>query len=382
MIRIMHLIVGLGTGGAEVNLYRLVRGMDRTRFENIVVCMLPPGPVRELIEECGVSVVPLGLTKGFPNPMPLVHLARLIRKTQPHILQTWMYHADLLGAITARAVSGPPVIWNIRSSDSTSPRLINQTVAHLCSRISHSVPARIISCSNAGRDFHVKMGYPASRMQVIFNGYDTDYYRPDAGAARRLCDELGLPSTAKLVAMIARYHPLKDHATFLDAARIIANANSEVKFVLCGEGISWDNEELVNAIDRLNLRESVYLLGRRTDVNLIMAAARIVVSSSTSEGFPNVIAEAMSCGAVCVATDVGDSRHIIGDSGIVVPPRRPDELARGVLKVFGIFENDASLPDGRARIIAEFGVEKVIEQYQVLYQQVAEEHSRGKSSPS
>lgn len=379
MIRVMHLIVGLGTGGAETNLYRLVKGIDRSTFENIVVCLLPPGPVGDAIEECGVPVRSLRLIRGVPNPIAILKLARLIREWKPDILQTWMYHADLLGGITAKILSSPPVVWNIRASDiipSSSARTV--AAARLCARLSSLLPARIISCSIAGRDSHVRMGYEPSRLEVIFNGYDSNYYRPDPGAAAALRNELNIPEhTGKLIAMIARYHPVKDHACFLAAAHEVHIQAPHVCFILCGEGITWENQELVGEIDRYGLRTSVFLLGGRADVNKIMAAASLVVSSSSSEGFPNVLAEAMACGTMCVATDVGDSRQIIGDTGFLVPPQHPKELASAIVRALQEPASAEALQNPRNRIISNFSIEGTIRKYESLYRQVANNRRLG-----
>ena len=387
MIKVMHLIVGLNTGGAETNLHKLVIAMDKSRFENIVVTMLAAGPgsVGEAIAKCGVPVLSLDINPIFPDPLAIIRLARLLRKWKPDLLQTWMYHADLLGGITSKLFAGPPVLWNIRNSDLERPRDKRLTflIARVCGCLSSWIPQRIVSCSNAGLDFHLKIGYSRPRMVVVFNGYDSDHFRPDQKAAETLKTELGVSSNAKLVVNVGRYHPVKDHRCFLEAARLVRDEDNEAFFVLCGDGITWDNVELVNEVDRLNLRSCVFLLGRRTDVNLILAAAAAVVSSSRSEGFPNVVAEAMSCGAVCIATDVGDSRHIIGGTGFVVPPNRPEELAArvlGAIRAETLFESART--SGRERIVSLFSLSAAVEKYQRLYEETVAASRRRKEGTS
>jgi glycosyltransferase involved in cell wall biosynthesis len=389
MIRVMHLIVGLNTGGAETNLHRLVKTMDKSRFENIVVMMLPAsvglGTVGQAIAESGVPVLSLDIDQNFPDPLAVIRLARLLRKWKPDLLQTWMYHADLLGGITSKLFAGPPVMWNIRNSDIKRPRDKHLTllILRVCALLSSWLPQRIVSCSNAGLDFHLKIGYAKPRMVVVFNGYDPDHFRPDQKAAETLKAELGVSSNAKLVVNAGRYHPVKDHRCFLAAARLVRDEDNEAFFVLCGDGITWDNAELVNEIDRLNLRPCVFLLGRRTDLNLILAAAAAVVSSSRSEGFPNVVAEAMACGAICIATDVGDSRHIIGETGFVVPPNRPEELAArvvGALRAETLLKG--AMPSGRERIVSLFSIRATVEKYERLYEDTVAARRRRKKGTS
>src|SRR3569833_3076366 len=243
-----------------------------------------------------------------------------------------MYHADLLGGITAKVCGVPRVIWNIRNGDSSlAPSRPTRLVGRLCAAISSWVPNRIVSCSNSGKDFHVRMGYPASRIDVIFNGFDTDSFRPNPAATQQLKTELGIEPDSHIVLNVGRYHPLKNQAGFLAAARLIRDANPAVRFVMCGDRITQDNDELTAEIRRNGLGNCVFQLGRRRDVNFLMAAATLVVSSSLSEGFPNVIAEAMACGTICVATDVGDTREIMGEFGLIVPPGDPGQLADAIL---------------------------------------------------
>jgi glycosyltransferase involved in cell wall biosynthesis len=366
----MHLIVGLNTGGAETNLHRLICSLDRTKFENVVVCMLPPGPVRDRIEASGFQIFNLGMQRGIPSPAAIGRLARLIRSWKPDILQTWMYHADLLGGVTAKICGGPPVIWNIRNGDSRlSPSKGTRLVARLCAGLSSLLPDRIVSCSTSGRDAHVELGYPQSKIKVIFNGFDTDFYRPDPDAGARLKAELGLDDGAIIILNIGRYHPLKNHAGFLVAAARVRDLYPTARFVMCGDHITWDNRELTSAITRLNLRENVFLLGRRSDVNFLMAAATLLVSSSRSEGFPNVIAEAMACGTVCVATDVGDSREVVGDVGEIVAPDDSEGLADEIVRILAEGDLLRLGQRGRARVVSRFSQEAATEKYQHLYSQ-------------
>src|ERR1019366_1967390 len=373
MTKVMHLITGLGTGGAEINLYKLVRAMDRSRFENSVVSILPAGPIGTAITACSVPVTSLNVKRGIPNPIAIVRLWRLLRQWKPDVLQTWMYHSDLLGGITAKISSGPPVVWNIRHSVlQRSNGALTFMVAHLCARLSSWLPAAIVCCSKASEQAHSKLGYNAAKMVVIFNGYDSGDFRPDPQAAARLRTELALNADAVLVENIGRFDPQKDHRSFLSAARVVRNADRNATFIMCGDGITWQNSELVEEIKRQGLKDCVHLLGRRTDVNRIMAAASVVVSSSCSEGFPNVIAEAMACGASCVVTDVGDPRYIVGDAGIVVPPNDPARLAEGVIKALQQNANSAKdgLP-GRERIARLFDLRSTVEQYEQLYERVS-----------
>src|ERR1039458_4604092 len=182
-----------------------------------------------------------------------------------------------------------------------------------------------------GRTEHISLGYVASKMTVIPNGVDATLFRPDPQAHGIVCDELGLPRSAVLIGLPAAFRPEKNHAGFAEAAARVAARRVDARFVLCGNDVSDSNHVLQAMLERQGLRGRYHLLGARKDMPRLMAAFRVVVSSSHSEGFPNILAEAMACGTVCVAADVGDSAQIIGATGVVVPPDDPSALANAIL---------------------------------------------------
>ena len=158
-------------------------------------------------------------------------------------------------------------------------------------------------------------------MVVIPNGFDLETCRPDSAARESVRNELQIPEDAPVIGLVARFNPQKDHRTFIQAARLLHNDRPDVRFVLCGAQVSWDNQALVRWIEEGGVRKQVYLLGRRNDIPRLTASFDIAASSSSfGEGFPNVLGEAMSCGVPCVTTDVGGSALIVGQNGMVVPP--------------------------------------------------------------
>jgi glycosyltransferase involved in cell wall biosynthesis len=212
-------------------------------------------------------------------------------------------------------------------------------------------------------------------MVVIPNGFDPGKYEPKP-ELNRLCEErFGIPAEAEVVSLIARYHPQKDHRTFLEAASLFAAEYPRARFVMCGDGIDTDNQELMSLIDRLNIQENTILLGRRTheEVALIMARSILITSASRGEAFPNVIGEAMACGTICVVTDVGDSAHILEGCGIVVQPGSANELAEGWRKVMSMetgFRKMKRLA-ARRRVEEHFTLRAIVKRYEDLYADLA-----------
>jgi glycosyltransferase involved in cell wall biosynthesis len=373
MVTILHLITGLQTGGAEGMLSRLVTRTDRSRFRSVVVSMTDRGTVGPLIAEAGIPVEALAISRGMIDPRGVTRLVGLLRRYRPDIVQTWLYHADLLGLIVNRLGYAPRLAWNIRCSDMTGSSVVRAILSR-----SSALPETVIINSLAGCRFHEGIGYHPRRWDYIPNGYDTALMRPDETARSRLRTALGIQSSAIVIGMPARYHPMKDHAGFLAAARQMA-AHPDIVFVLLGSGIEPGNPELVRAIEAHGLLPRLRLLGERADMNSVYPALDIAtLSSAFGEGFPNVLAEAMACGVPCVATDSGDSAEILGEFGIIVPPKDPAALAEGWQRMIAL-GHDGRRALGlaaRARIVENYDLDRVVPRFEALY---SETPSAGRS---
>ena len=278
---LLHLITGLDMGGAEMMLYRLLKHMDRDRFENQVISMIPPGMVAARIEALGIPVTTLGMKSGHPWLKALYEMTCRLRKVKPAILETWMYHADLLGGM-AGALTGVPVVWGIHNT-SLDPALVKSgtiRVVHTNARLSRFLPRRIIICSEQARRQHVSLGYAAQKFITIPNGFELDVFKPDASARQAVRMEAGIPLDALVIGMVARFDPLKDHRTFASAAGIFFKQHPQVQFLLCGRGVSWENEKLSAWINETGFKSNFHLLGYRDDIPRVMNALDIHTLSS------------------------------------------------------------------------------------------------------
>jgi glycosyltransferase involved in cell wall biosynthesis len=316
------------------------------------------------------------MTQGRPDPRAIFSLDKALRAWSPHVIQTWMYHADLLGGLVGKLLRGTPVVWNVRHNDLQSgvDHWMTLRIAECCGFLSRWIPARIVCCAQSSRRIHARLGYRWSKMAVIPNGFDLEVYRPHPGAGGLCQERFGIPPDRSIVSLVARYHPHKDHVTFFAAAALCAYRYPETLFALCGDGITTSNTELMRLIRQAGLGDRVYLLGRCApkEIALIMSRSTVVTSSSSSEAFPNVIGEAMACGAVCVVTDVGDSAYIVGDAGISVAPRSPEDLANGWMRVFEMDDQTRGAfgRSARERIEHKFSLPVVASQYEDLYLEV------------
>lgn len=173
-IKIVHIITGLDTGGAEMMMYKLLSLHDLARFDVQVISLLPAGVLGEKIRDLGIPVHSMQMKSGLPSPTTIWQLARLLRREKAEVVQTWMYHADLVGGLAARLAGIRAVLWNIRASTLRAEVIRRRTVwiAKLCGRLSHYLPAQILCCSEAGVAFHRELGYAEQKMLVIPNGFD------------------------------------------------------------------------------------------------------------------------------------------------------------------------------------------------------------------
>ena len=373
MISIVHLITGLDTGGAESTLVGLLSRFDRRRFSNSVVSLTGEGTNGHRIRELGIPLTPLHM-RSVPGPWTLWSAARAIRAARADIVQTWLYHADLVGALVAPAAGARNLCWNIRCAEldpahhARSMRAALALLARLSPR-----PATIVVNAAAGRRAHERLGYRPKRWELIPNGFDTQKFSLSPERRERFRARLGVSRESPLVGLVARYHPMKDHATFIKAAAIVAGQRPDVHFVMAGLGVTRDNAALTETLEKAKLLASTHLCGEVEDVAELYAGLDIAVCSSYSEAFPNVIGEAMSCGVPCVATAVGDTADLVGTTGRIVPPRDGQALAAALLELLG-FDRAARGALGRAareRIVSEYSLDRAVARYEQLYEDLA-----------
>lgn len=365
MATVLHLITGLETGGAELMLARLATGLDRERHRSVVVSMTGPGTVGPGLARAGIDVHSLHLGRGRPDPRGLVRLVGLLHRVRPDILQTWLYHADLLGLLAKPFAPFCRLFWNIQCTESTDTRIVRRILV----RGSH-LPDVVVVNSLAGKRFHEGLGYQPRHWEHIPNGCDTNAFRFDEAARQRVRRELGIADDAVAIGLPARYHPMKDHETFFAAARRLAAVLPNTVFVLAGPGIEKSNHRLTATIAAHGLAHAIHLVGDRRDMASAYSALDIVtLSSAFGEGCPNVLVEAMSCGIPCAATACGDTAKIIGHTGRVVPVRDPEALAAAWNELIAMgAERRRSLgTDARCRVRRLYDLDAIVTRYDDLY---------------
>jgi len=352
-------------------LLKLLERLDRSRFEVRVISLTTLGDIGPRIQGLGIGVEALGMRPQWPSPWRFMRLAQRLQSLQPDVVQTWLYHADLIGGLAARRAGMRRIVWGIRNTnlDPDKTKWTTRAVVRLCSWLSGRLPVRIVSCSDVAARAHAQRGYDPRKMVVIPNGFDLSRFVPDGRLRPKVRAELGLAPDVPLVGMVARYDPMKNQAGFIQAAAAVRQQLPAAHFVMIGLGVDAANPELSAAISAAGLDGAVHMLGLRQDIPRLMAALDVLALPSHGEAFPNVLGEAMACGVPCVTTDVGDAAYIVGASGQVVPVGDMDALAGKIIMLLTM--GPAALEqigqEARARISELFEIGRVVRQYEDLY---------------
>lgn len=367
---IFHVITGLGIGGAETAMLQLLRASAASGADHVVFTLSTKDDLAEAVRETGTRVIPLRISGTVDILRSVMKVRSQIKAERPALLMTWMHHADLFGVLLKCFSMSVPLVWNIRCSKLEIGYLPKRhlRMVKLLAKLSW-LPATIVSNSHAGRQEHIEVGYRTEGWRVLPNGFDTENFAPNPDAALEMREELGFSPDAFLIGLVARYHPMKGFDLFIRAAGRLARIEQEAHFVLVGSDVDHQNLELASMIAEDGLENRISLIGPRRDIPRVMAMLDVVVSTSTSEGFPNVIGEAMACGTPCVVTDVGDSAVLLGETGKVIVSGAEDELVSALQGLIQMppkaFENLQSLT--RSRIVKHFSRSEMARRYQELF---------------
>jgi glycosyltransferase involved in cell wall biosynthesis len=281
-LKLVLIISGLTTGGAETMLLKLLERIDRRTFSPHVISLRTLGDVGPRISALGIPVEALEMA-GPSSPLAFLRLVARLRVIRPDVVHTWMYHADLLGGIAARLAGVRAIGWAIHNSnlDRDKTKRTTRRVVLLCAHLSRWLPIRILSCSEVARQVHVALGYADWKMVVIPNGFDVATFRPDESARRAVRAELGLHPEAPLVGLVGRYNPQKNHLGFIEAAGLLRQRWPGAHFVMAGVNVDAGNEALTSAARSAGIADAIHMLGLRQDVPRLMASLDVLVSSSS-----------------------------------------------------------------------------------------------------
>jgi glycosyltransferase involved in cell wall biosynthesis len=359
MTRLALLIRSLDYGGAERHLLTLSRALDKERFSITVLYFYSGGRLEDELKASGARLVSLKKSGRWDLLRFSVRLVRELKIVRPHVIHSFLVEPNLTTVFLKPLLPGARVIWGVRASRVHFEHYdwfsrLNFRLQCFLSRFADL----IIFNSERGRAFHVREGFPAQKSMVIHNGIDTERFKPDREAGQRVRAELGVGADATLVGHVGRLDPMKDHQTLLRAAALLCRERRDVYFLSVGTGDEDYASELRRLATELGISDRVIWAGARSDMPAVYSSLDLLVSSSFSEGFPNVIGEAMACGVPCVVTDTGDSALIVGETGAVVEPRNPSALCAGITSLIETDPKDLGRR-ARSRILEYFSVERM-----------------------
>lgn len=361
-MKICFLIRALEYGGADRQLIIAADGLKRRGHTVTVIVFYGGGALDTELEQTGVPLISLGKRGRWDLIRPLWCLLKTVRRERPDVLHGYLPPANILAVVAALLQRGLRVAWGIRASETRLERY--NWLHRLAHRVEKWLSKRadlIIANSYAGRRYSLAKGFPESRLKVVPNGIDVDRFQPNPDIGRALRREWGIGLDQRLIGLVGSLDPKKDHPNFIKAAALLVPEFEDLHFVCVGDGPASYRERLQAQAKELGLERRLTWAGKRGDIVAVHNALDVLCSASAfGEGFPNVIGEAMACGVYCVVTDVGDSAYIVGDLGIVVPPRDSQALASGLRKALQV-KDDISAQVLSDRIAEHFSVEQLVE---------------------
>ncbi|MDV2440809.1 glycosyltransferase [Acinetobacter gerneri] len=369
---IVHIIIGLDAGGAELMLKRLILSShEKNTFNHQVISLTNIGPIGKELQKSGVKIYSLGMNSIFTIPLIYFRLKKILKVINPNIVQTWMYHADFLGGVAAKRVGIKKIIWGIRTTDVTLGKS-NLTILlrNLCAKFSYFIPKVIVSAARISKTVHIEAGYDASKFTIIPNGFDMSKMKSTPEDRELLRKEWGINHDDIVIGSIGRFNYIKNQQLFIEIAAKLNSKKKNLKFIMIGKDNDWENHELLSWIDEYGIREKFILLGQRNDINKCLSALDFFCLHSRTEGFPNVLGEAMAMGVIPVCLDVGDVAFILNKSELIA--KNPNELFEAMIKALELnpVTKEKIIKENYFRIKNNFSLDLVTELYEKLYQEI------------
>lgn len=368
---LLHVIPGLGPGGAENFLLKLLRRDSVLRTHSAVLSIRPQDELLQQFVDLGVPVGIQPIQADWRLPTNLWRIYRHIHAPGTRLLQSWLYLGDSVASICAQMLGDLPVVWGIRSSHGAKgKRLTGLLAQHLNPWLSRRHVQRIICCGERAREAHLSLGYAPEKMRVIPNGYDTLSQRRDPAAGIALRSQLGIEQDAPVLGMAARVDIVKDHKTLFEATALLARSHPRLRLLLCGKGT--DGSALKDLARTYGIENRTIALGTRRDMRSVYSAMDVHVLSSFTEGFPNVVAEAALHGCVSFSTPVGDAPEILGEDRWLTPTGDAIGMAQKLAKCLSETsdQRQSSAQEQRTHIETHYELTRIAALYRQAYNEL------------
>ncbi len=376
----LFLIRSLNYGGAERQLVVLAKALRSSHYPVAVSTFYPGGDLYNELVAADVATISLDKSSRWDVVGFILRLIRLLHRLKPQILHTYLGTANILGALVQPLFPSMKVIWGVRSSNMDLDRYgwADRVLYQIERRLAKAADL-IVSNSEAGAQYAATQGFPQKKIVVVPNGIDTRRFVPNQAAGLRTRRAWSIREDVSLIGLIGRLDPMKGHLLFLESAALLGKEWPEVQFVCVGDGPEPYRKNLRETAGHLGIADRVHWIGSVGQIEQVYCACDIVTSCSISEGFPNVIGEAMACAVPCVATDVGDAKEIVGVSELIVSPGQPQDLCAAwtrLLRMEGS-QRDNMAKAARARIVDRYSVDTLVSNTMAIFESLRGRTSRG-----
>lgn len=355
-------------------LRRLLKINRSPKNNTLVITITGQTKPDEEIFLSGYEVYPLKIKGVFTLFVGLWNLFIKIRKFKPDIIQTWLYHSDLIGGIIGRIAGVSAIVWNIRCEALSVQRARRKTmlVFELCKFLSYIIPAKIVCVGERVKESHIQAGFNKSKMHVIFNGYDVEKFKFSQESREKFREEFGAKEGEVLIGCVGRFHQDKGQDILIRVALKILRDTPNVKFAFIGRGCSYENSEIKHFQIEEKFKNNILMVGEKKDVTELLSAFDLYCMPSRSEGFPNSLAEAMLSEIPCVATNVGDTATLAGGVLSLADPKNPDALETKLRELIKLSDEERGFIGRKAReqVISNFSLEKASSNFDSLYKEI------------
>lgn len=369
MKKIVHIISGLKSGGAERSLFNVCNSNISDYLIQSVICLGDKAIYGDKLEELGVEVYYLNF-KNNNKLYAFLNFKNIIKKISPDIVQGWMTHGNFASVLAYFILSGrPSLFWNIRQTVyKLKHEYILTRFLFLINILLSRIPNGIISNANISIKQLIKFGYKNDSFILIPNGFDTNYWKPDHNLRQIERNKLKFNENDFVLGYVGRYHPMKNIKLLLEAFHKLSQQNSKIKLVIVGQNLNNYNIKEKSIIDMIP-QNQILIIDNTEDVKKYYNIFDLLIlCSAWGEGFPNVLGEAMSSELCCISTPVGDTPDILEDVGYLVPLDDVDFL---IEKVKNCMDNPEELNKlgrkARIKILNQYSMEKTINSYLNIY---------------
>jgi len=370
MIRVAYLIRSLNVGGAERQLVTLVKGLDKNQFQPVVICYYGGGELEKELLQAGIPVISTQKRGRWDLVSFFGKLARILRDFHPQILHSYLATSNIMAGLSRIFFPSLKVIYGVRYG------FVDFTKYDWSAKMSFQAEVKMSFLSNrvivnsfAGKEIAVSKGIPGNKLLVIPNGIDIERYRPAPETGQQFRSLWKIPTNRIVFGLAGRLDPMKNHSLFVQSAALCRRAGLEAVYLCIGDGPADYRQQVINETREAGIADAFIWAGNQTDIQPAYNAMDICCLTSTGEGFPNVIGEAMACEIPCIVTRVGDAPDIVAGTGLVVDRMDPEHFSAAMREMAGLdaVRRREMGNMARRRIEEEFSAQAMIKKTEIEY---------------